>query len=206
MSGICHSDDGHALLRHLLVRHIRSVAAAAVCYNIQSARHQGFAFVARHRSAPTATCRIRQVRNRPGARQTDEFVRLQHRTVEAFCSRLRRHIHPHALHCGSARDGFGACLPHLLPCSLPRGNARQHTVYGCCHGGVLRCGHQVRECADARHAHFGGPICSADARTDIHGVHGRRVHQAAQADPPDIGLRSGSHCFSNALLGVCDSV
>ena len=202
MSGICHSDDGHALLRHLLVCHIRRIAVAAICHDIQSARHQGFALVARHWSAPTAACRIRQVRNGAGACQTDEYVRLQHRAMEGFRRRLRRHLHPYALHRGPARDGFGAGLPHILPCSLPRGHARQHTLYGSCHGGILRCRHKVRERADVRHAHIGGQICRAHARADIHGVPGRRIYPAAQADPPDIGLQSGSYDCGNALLGV----
>ena len=38
-------------------------------------RHQGFALVARHRTAPSAACRVRQVRYGAGSRQTDEHLR-----------------------------------------------------------------------------------------------------------------------------------
>ena len=181
MSRICHSDDGLAFLRHVLVRHIRRAALTAFRHHLQPSRHQGFALVARHRTAPPAACRVRQVRYGAGSRQTDEHLRLQHTALERLCCGLRRSVRAHALHRGSARNGFGASLPHLLPHVLPRRHAWQHTLHGRSDGGLLRCGHQVRGHYAFRHAYIGGQVRRAATCADIRCGHGVQLCAQPQA-------------------------
>ena len=42
------------------------------------------------------------------------LAKLQHTQLETFCCCLRHNLAAHALHCGSARDGFGPCLSGVL--------------------------------------------------------------------------------------------
>ena len=56
--GLCYPDDGRQVFRYLLVCHLWRADIAALCHDIQSAQHQGFAFLAGSLTAPTAACRV----------------------------------------------------------------------------------------------------------------------------------------------------
>ena len=206
LSGLRAPDDGRPLLRHLCLRHLRASGVAPLRHHLQPPQHQGVTVVDCHGTAPSAACRVRQVRHSPGHRQVHVGLWLHHEELETLCRCLRYHLPADALHHRAARDGFRPCLPVILPHALSGGNARIIPFHRTGNDHLLRCRHQVRGGAAVGYAYVCGQVRRPAARPDILHGHGMGICGRQGEDASAACLRPRFHRAGTALLRVRHSV